>query len=130
MNLQGSIQTPPEIPVLDGNHLAVALPVPIVCSPIVQTVPDSPPNIVALGEERDTGRQIDGLKTSHDGEQFQAFALDRRLRVFYLYFRMAIGCLKQEMPVARLAVFAALGLEQEMGGKHCQFPDSKADCGG
>ena len=111
MELQGAIEATPEVGVLDRDDLAVAFPEPAARPPVVEAVLDAAADVVAAGQERDMGGMINCFQAADDGEELEAFALNRRLGIFHFDLRAAINILKSEVPVAGLLQMIRIGSE-------------------
>ncbi len=103
VDFERPIDALPEVPIFDGGHRSVVLPLPVVFSPIVEAVGDSASDITARREQRDARRLFQGFEAADDGQQFEPLAAYLRLAIGDLDFRGAADRFEHETPLAGLA---------------------------
>lgn len=71
VKLERLIDPPPQVVVLDGAHLAVALPLPAVLSPLGQPKANAARDIAAFRDECHFGGLIEGFQAAYQGHELQ-----------------------------------------------------------
>jgi hypothetical protein len=113
MELQGSIDTLPKVAVLDRRHFAEPLPLPIVRSPVCQTIVQATTNVPAGSHQSDVRRARQSLQTANNSEQLESFAMSVWLSIGSFKLLAAIDGLQNEPPLSAFECPIGLGEEEK-----------------
>jgi hypothetical protein len=91
MESESTIDATPKVGVLHRDHLAVALPAPVVGAPVVEAAVEHAMDVGTSGDKRQGRGLGECFKAANDGQQFKPLAMGLRLGVFDLDRVCAVG---------------------------------------
>ena len=100
METHGSVNSLPQVPILDPLHFAKPLPLPIVLAPFVQSETQAVGDVSAGRQQRHARRLVQGFQSTDDSQQFQTAGVALRFVIGRFQHRFAINALQHEPPPA------------------------------
>ena len=88
----------PEVPIANRNHLAEPFPLPIVFAPLTELASDTSTHISAAGDQCDARRPINRLEAADHRQKFQAAWSRVELRIIRRELLAATSELQQKFP--------------------------------
>ena len=100
MEIQRAVHSPPQVGVLDGDHLAMMFPSPVVGAPFFQAAVEDAVDVAACGHDGDVRRLRYGLQSADESQELEALAMRVRFIILDLHRVRAVVGFEHEAPPA------------------------------
>jgi len=114
VEMQGLIQSTPQVVVSYGHHLPEKLPAPTVIPPLRQSQLHTPAHVLPATDQRHAGRLIQRFESANHGQQAQAVPVNVRLDVGRFEQLGSVGLANLKRPAPRSVRPIGLGKQQEV----------------